>query len=63
MNRLWGVFAIFGSNGEFVHEEIAFQPEWSKEKLMNIEQFYDKFIIYELAYLRVRDGLTRCDYG
>ena len=65
VNRLWGVLAsaILGSNGEFFHEEIAFQPEWWKEKLMNIEQFYDKYIIYELAYPRIRDGLTRCDYG
>ena len=63
VSRLWGVLAILGSNGEFFHEEIAFQPEWWKEKLMNIEQFYDKYIIYELAYPRIRDGLTRCDYG
>ena len=59
VNRLWGVLAILGSNGEFFHEEIAFQPEWCREKLMNIEQFYDKYIIYELAYPRIRDGLTR----
>ena len=65
VNRLWGVLAsaILGSNGEFFLEEIAFQPEWWKEKLMYIEQFYDKHIIYELAYPRIRDGLTRCDYG
>ena len=63
VNRLRGVLAILGGKREFFHEEIAFQPEWWKEKLMNIEQFYDKYIIYELAYLRVRDGLTRCDYG
>ena len=63
MNRLWGVLAILGSNGEFFYEEIAFQPEWWKEKLMNTEQFYDKYIIYELAYPRIRVGLTRCDYG
>ena len=65
VNRLWGVLvsAILGSNGEFLHEEITFKPEWWKEKLMNIEQFYDKYIIYGLAYPRIRDGLTRCDYG
>ena len=65
VNRLWGVLAsaILGSNGEFFLEEIAFQPEWWKEKLMNIEQFYDKYITYELAYPRIRDGLTRCDYS
>lgn len=63
VNRLWGVLAILGSNGEFFHEEIAFQPEWWKEKLMNNEQFYDKYIIYELAYPRIRDGLTRFDYS
>ena len=45
VNILWGVLAILGSNGEFFHEEIAFQPEWWKEKLMNIEQFYDKYTI------------------
>ena len=59
VNRLWGVLAILGSNGEFFHEEIAFQLEWWKEKLTNIKQFYDKYIIYELAYPRIRDGLTR----
>ena len=65
VNRLWGVLAnaILGSNGEFFHEEIAIQPAWWTEKLMNIEQFYDKYIVYELAYPRIRDGLTRCDYG
>ena len=65
VNRLWGVLAstILGNNGDFFHEEIAFQPEWWKEKLMNIEQFYDKYITYELAYPRIRDGLTRCDYS
>ena len=30
---------------------------------MNIEKFFDKCIIYELAYPRIRDGLTRCNYG
>ena len=59
VNRLWDVLAILVSNGEFFHEEIAFQPEWWKEKLTNIEQFYDKYIIYELAYPRIRHGLTR----
>ena len=63
VNGLWGVLAILGSNGEFFREEIAFQPEWWKEKPMNIEQFYDKYIIYELAYPRIRDGLTRCNYS
>ena len=55
VKRLWGVLAILGSNGECFHEEIAFQPEWWKEKLMNIEQFCDKDIIYELAYPSFRD--------
>ena len=27
-------------------DKIAFQSEWWKEKLMNIEQFFDKYIIY-----------------
>ena len=39
VNGLWGVLAILGSNGELFREEIAFQPEWWKEKPMNIEQF------------------------
>ena len=62
VNRLWGVLAILGSNGEFFNEEISFEPEWWMEKLKNIETFYDKFIVYELAYPRLRDGLTRFDY-
>ena len=62
VNRLWGVLAILGSNGEFFNEQISFEPEWWKEKLKNIETFYDKFIVYELAYPRLRDGLTRFDY-
>ena len=63
MNRLWGVLAILEVMEDFFHEEIAFQPEWWKEKLMNIEKFYDKYILYELAYPRIRDGLTRYDYS
>ena len=59
VNRLWGVLAILGSYGEFFHEEIAFSQSGGR----SIEQFYDKYIIYELAYPRIRDGLTRYDYG
>ena len=63
VNRTWGVLAILGSNGEFFNEEIAFQPEWWKEKQKNIEHFYYKYILYELAYPRIRDGLTRYDFN
>lgn len=63
VNRDWGVLAILGSKGEFFNEEIAFEPEWREEKLNNIETFYEKFIIYELAYPRIKDGLTRCDFN
>ena len=51
MNRLWGVLAILGSNGDVFHAEIALQPEWWKEKLMNIEQFCDKYIIIYMSWL------------
>ena len=30
-NRLWGDLAILGSNEDFFHEEIVFQPDWWKE--------------------------------
>ena len=62
VKRLWSVLAIRGSNGKLFCMEISFEPEWWKEKQKNIEDFYDKYIIYELAYPRIRDGLCRCGF-
>ena len=42
-----------GSNEEFFCTEVSFEHKWWKEKQKNTEQFYDKYIIYELAYTRL----------
>ena len=52
-----------GSNEEFFCTEVSFEHKWWKEKPKNTEQFYDKYIVYELAYPRLRDGLQRLYVG
>ena len=53
MERLYGVLSILESNEEFFCTEVSFEHKWWKEKQKNTEQFYDKYIIYELAYTRL----------
>ena len=50
-------FQFLESNEEFFCTQVSFEHKWWKEKQKNTEQFYDKYIIYELAYPRLRDGL------
>ena len=53
VERLYGVLSILESNEGFFCTEVSFEHKWWKEKQKNTEQFYDKYIIYELAYTRL----------
>ena len=63
VKRLYRVLSIVESNEEFFCTEVSFEHEWWKEKQKNTEQFYAKYIMYELAYPRLRHGLFKYSFN
>lgn len=62
VNRTWCDFVVRGSNGELYCKRVPYDPTWWIEKLANLESFYDSYILPELAYPRLKDGLARYDF-
>jgi hypothetical protein len=54
---------VRGNNGELYCKRVPYDPAWWVEKLANLESFYDSYILPELAYPRLRDGLDRYDFS
>jgi hypothetical protein len=63
VNRAWCDFVVRGNNGELYCKRVPYDPAWWVEKLANLESFYDSYILPELAYPRLRDGLDRYDFS
>lgn len=63
VNRTWCDFVVRGSNGALYCKRVPYDPTWWIEKLANLESFYDSYILPELAYPRIRDGLDRHDFS
>ena len=52
VNRQWCDFVIRGSNEEMYW--VPYDPPWWHEKLLQLEKFYDRYILTELAYPRLK---------
>lgn len=63
VNRQWCDFVVRGSNEEMYCKRVPYDLPWWNEKLLHLEEFYDRFILTELAYPRLKYGLKRCDFN
>ena len=63
VNRTWCDFVVRASNGELYCKRVPYDPKWWIEKFANLDLFYDSYILPELAYPRLRDGLDRYDFS
>ena len=52
-----------GSNEEMYCKRVPYDPPWWNEKLPHLEEFYDRFILTELAYPGLKCGLKRCEFN
>ena len=60
--RTWCDFVVRGSNNELFQQRVPFNMAWWKEKLVHLENFFDQYILPELAYPRLKFGLDRYDF-
>ena len=58
VNRQWCDFVVRGSNEEMYCKRVPYDPP-----LLHLEKFYDRYILTELAYPRLKYGLKRCDFN
>ena len=63
VNRKWCDFVVRGSNGEIFCKRVPFDPPWWHEKLLQLENFFDRYILPELVYPRLKYGLDRYDFN
>ena len=61
-DRTWRDFVVRGSNNELFQQRVPFNTVWWKEKLEHLENFFDQYILPELAYPRLKFGLDRYDF-
>ena len=61
-DRTWCDFLVRGSNNELFQQRVPFNTAWWKEKLVHLENFFDQYILPELAYPRLKFGLDRYDF-
>ena len=61
--RQWCDFVVRCSNEEMYCKRVPYDPPWWHEKLHHLEKFYDKYILTELDYPRLKYGLKRCDFN
>ena len=62
LRRELGDFVVQGSNNELFQQRVPFNMAWWKEKLVHLENFFDQYILPELAYPRLKFGLDRYDF-
>lgn len=62
LSRPWCDFVVRGSNGELFNKRVKYNPAWWNAVFQRLESFYDLYVLPELAYPRVRDGLKRYDF-
>ena len=58
----WGVFIAQGTEGGLFYEKVTFTEAFWSPILNKVENFFDKFFVYELAYPRIQLGLERFHY-
>lgn len=58
----WGVFIAQGTEGGLFYEKVTFTEAFWSPILNKMENFFDKFFVYELAYPRIQLGLERFHY-
>lgn len=58
----WGLFIAKGSDGCIFHEKVRFDANLWLPILEKPENFFDSFLMQELAYPRVQLGLDRKNY-
>ena len=61
-DRTWCDFVVRGSSKELFLQRVPYNMPWWKEKLIQLEKFYDQYILPELAYPRLKFGLDRYDF-
>lgn len=63
VNRKWCDFVVRGSNGEMYCKRAPYDPPWWHYKLLHFEEFYDRYILPEIGYPRLKYGLHRYDFN
>ena len=63
VNRRWCDFIVRGNNEEMYGKRVPYDPPWWHEKLLHLEKFYDRYILIELAYPRLKYDLKRFDFN
>ena len=54
VNSKWYDFVERGNSGEMYCKRVPYEPPWRHEKLFHLEKFYDRYILTELAYPRLK---------
>ena len=60
--RTWCDFVVRGSKKELHPQRVPSNMAWWKEKLVHLENFFDQYILHELAYPSLKFGRDRNDF-